>query len=116
MRQINLRFGTIYVEEPHDREEEGRIKIFDSDKKHLDYVSEDSLNYEELIKSLENSSNPMSLLEIIGVSYEFITSDWKDVWWYLYKPNCPVEKTVDSIANNEFVNRIGTNYIVITEC
>ena len=50
MKEIKTKFGTIYIEEwefdrhkPWQREEEDRIKIFDSNENYLDHFSADSI-------------------------------------------------------------------------
>lgn len=126
MKEIKTKFGTIYIEEgafdhhkPWQREEEDKVKIFDSNKRYLDYFSVDTLEEnasfydikpQELLDRYANLfahiKNIKRFLEILLINYDFITKDRSEVIKYLRDFN---------IEENERVNKIGDYYIVISE-
>lgn len=126
MKEIKTKFGTIYVEEgafdrhkPWQREEEDKVKIFDSNKRYLDYFSVDTLEEnasfydikpQELLDRYANLfahiKNIKRFLEILLIDYDLITKDRSEVIKYLLDFN---------IEENERVNIIGDYYIVVSE-
>ena len=90
MKQINTKFETIYIEEwefdrhkPWQREEEDRVKIFDSNERYLDYFSADSIEEnagydnitpQELLdkyaSDFANMETIEEFLDELGIEYE----------------------------------------------
>lgn len=117
MKTVNTKLGVLYVEELTDEREEDRIKIFDSDNRYLDYIVEhENLNYDAFIKELEEMTDMRALLASLAVSYDFFTLDWKDVYWHFRNHGCQLSETEEGVKENEWVNKIGNTYIVISEC
>ena len=116
MQTINTKFGPLYVENFLDRSEPDRVKIYDSNKRYLEYVFSENFDHEQFAEKLKTFTDIREMLYYIGVSFVFVTIDWKDVWWYLRKPCQLEDETRESIEENEFVNKIGNTYIVISEC
>ena len=117
MKEITSKLGVLYVEEMTDEREEDRIKVFDSKHRYFDYVVEnEDFNYEQFVKDLEEMTDMRALLDYLGVSYEFFTLDWKDVFWYFRNRGCEMLEIEESVMDNEWVNQIGNTYIVINEC
>ena len=137
MKAINTKFGTIYIEEwaydhhkPWQREEEDRVKIFDSNENYLDYLSaelvKENAEYEHIIPQelLDNHANKLAnaqslddLLEMLDIEYEFVTTDIEALVVYFGEAHDSDSEppTKDEVLNNEWVNRIGNHYIVVCE-
>lgn len=127
MRKINNNYlGNFYIENFEERSEENRIKIYDSDYKYLDYLplevydeSDPSLEeqYTEYIKMLESFKTVKDLMDWLYICYTFIGSKeevvtkWNEIYDYC---NWKMNNDKD-IEDNEWINRIGDIYILITE-
>ena len=127
MRKINNNYlGTFYIEEFENREEQDRVKLFDSDENYLDYLplevydeSDPSLEeqYTEYIKMLESFKTVKDLMDWLYICYTFIGSKeevvtkWNEIYDYC---NWKMNNDKD-IEDNEWINRIGDVYILITE-
>ena len=132
MKQINTKFGTIYIEEwefdrhkPWQREEEDRVKIFDSNERYLDYFSADSIEEnaeydnitpQELLdkyaSDFANIETIEEFLDELGIEYDLITKDRVEVVNYLLDFNVDDDSDIEE---NEWVNKIGDYYIVVSE-
>ena len=112
MRKINNKNinGNFFIENFDEREEEDRIKIYDSDENYLDYLplKEDDTPIEEqynnYIEMLESFKTIEELLDWLVTNYGFIgnleeleNSEWSDV------------------IGTEWMNRIGDTYIAISD-
>lgn len=127
MKKINNNYlGTFYIEEFENREEQDRVKLFDSDENYLDYLplevydeSDPSLEeqYTEYIKMLESFKTVKDLMDWLYICYTFIGSKeevvtkWNEIYDYC---NWKMNNDKD-IEDNEWINRIGDVYILITE-
>lgn len=127
MRKINNKYlGNFYIEEFENREEQDRVKLFDSDENYLDYLplevydeSDPSLEeqYTEYIKMLESFKTVKDLMDWLYICYTFIGSKeevvtkWNEIYDYC---NWKMNNDKD-IEDNEWINRIGDVYILITE-
>ena len=127
MRKINNNYlGIFYIEEFENREEQDRVKLFDSDENYLDYLplevydeSDPSLEeqYTEYIKMLESFKTVKDLMDWLYICYTFIGSKeevvtkWNEIYDYC---NWKMNNDKD-IEDNEWINRIGDVYILITE-
>ena len=128
MKQINTKFGTLYIEEwefdhhkPWQREEEDRVKIFDSNERYLDYFSADSIEenagYDNITPQelLDKYASELAMIETIeefldelGIEYDLITKDRVEVVNYFVDDDSDIEE-------NEWVNKIGDYYIVVSD-
>lgn len=114
MRKINNNYlGDFYIEELENREEQDRVKLFDSDENYLDYLplgryDDTDPTFEEqyngYIEMLESFKTVLDLLEWLVTNYGFIgslaeleNSEWADV------------------IGTEYMNRIGDVYIAISD-
>ena len=127
MRKINNNYlGDFYIEEFENREEQDRVKLYDSNEKYLDYLplevydeSDPSLEeqYTEYIKMLESFKTVKDLMDWLYICYTFIGSKeevvtkWNEIYDYC---NWKMNNDKD-IEDNEWINRIGDVYILITE-
>lgn len=132
MKQINTKFGTIYIEEwefdhhkPWQREEKDKVKIFDSNERYLDYFSADSIEEnaeydnitpQELLdkyaSDFANIETIEEFLDELGIEYDLITKDRVEVVNYLLDFNVDDDRDIEE---NEWVNKIGDYYIVVSE-
>ena len=119
MREINTKWGKIYIEDyefdrhrPYQREEEDRIKLFDSDQRYLDYYDAEMTReeYDDIIDGIENAK------EIDDFLYEFIFYGNKEdtIKWVKETYGEDEELFIDHNGKptNEFINRIGETYLV----
>ena len=135
MKQINTKFGTIYIEEwefdrhkPWQREEEDRVKIFDSNGRYLDYLSaelvEENAKYEHITpqelldkhaSKLANAKTIEDLLDMLDVDYEFVGTKDETIAYLHNELNWDLPSEDYNPLDNEWVNKIGDYYIVVSE-
>ena len=125
MRKINNNYlGTFYIEELENREEQDRVKLYDSDEKYLDYLPLERCDdtdptfeeqYEGYVEMLESFKTVPDLMDWLVCSCDFIgNKDWTIE--YLHKElNWDLPSKDYNPLDNEWVNRIGDIYIVISE-
>lgn len=111
--------GNFFIENFDEREEQNRIKIYDSDENYLDYLplEEDDTPIEEqynnYIEMLENFKTVEELLNWLVCDYEFIGNKSEAIKYVLVEWNLPDDEC--DPLDSEWVNRIGDIYIVISE-
>ena len=126
MRKINNKNinGNFFIENFDEREEKDRVKIYDSDENYLDYLPLDQIdvddtpieeqynNYVEMLESFKNIPDLMDWLvcdcEFIGNKEEMIDYLHDELNWELPSEDYDPLK-------NEWINRIGDVYILISE-
>lgn len=121
MRKINNKNinGNFFIENFDEREEQDRVKIYDSDENYLDYLplKEDDTPIEEqynnYIEMLENFKTVEELLNWLVCDYEFIGNKSEAVKYVLTEWNLPDDEC--DPLDDEWVNRIGDTYIIIAE-
>ena len=140
MKEIKTRFGAIlYVEElSHDRhyadrEDEMKVKFFDSRKKYLDYFEVSTLKelaewknttpevvLNDFVESIEQCQNLETLLNfILALDWHFCSTSWKTVADWMVCEECYFDidnVTEEDILNHDCVNVIGDYIIVVAEC
>ena len=139
MKKIKTKFGaTIYVEElSHDRhyadrEDETKIKFFDTKERYLNYFEVDTIKenaecegispeqwLDNYTKVLADCDTVTALLREMGVEWVYISPDWKAVAAYMFHNEYfDQDERVSSkdLLENEWVNVIGDQYVVIAEC
>lgn len=129
LREIKTPIGTIYIEHFSHREEEDRIKFYDSDRRYLDYFTTEFIFktakikncshvvlIEEYIKNMEKCSTIDKLLAYISISWDEYSVDWEKIADKLVERKEHQINSVGELLENEWVNRIGDYYILITEC
>ena len=124
MRKINNKNinGNFFIENFDEREEQDRIKIYDSDKNYLDYLPLDQIDvndtpieeqYNNYIEMLENFKTIEEMLDWLVCDCEFIGKKSEAIKYVLTEWNLPDEET--DPLDNEWVNRIGDTYIIVSE-
>lgn len=120
MKEIKTSFGSLYIEEENDKREEGRIKIYDSLMRYFDYFSLDNLGEGEtvaslvgdIINSIEDCSSVEELLDHLCINADYIGSDLMiAAIWALDNSSA----TEEELLQNEYVNKIGDTYIVLSD-
>lgn len=128
LRDIKTPIGTIYIEHFSQREEDERIKIYDSNKEYLDYISMDTIIdwaedhccdyitiFEEYIKCFEKCTNVEKLFGRLGIKYIEYSVEWKIVADKLVEDSEHQINSVMELLDNDFINQIGDYYIYISE-
>ena len=146
MKQINTKFGTIYIEDleydrhcPAMREEEDRIKVFDSNENYMDcwtiecleeFAKSDDKTLEEVYQDIIHKYEEADNLDEICPDIRFITDDlekfilFMSVDGYLEVRESKIidaifdddqEELKRFITDNEWVNKIGNTYLLIEQ-
>ena len=113
--------GNFFIENFDEREEEDRVKIYDSDENYLDYlpleeddtpIEEQYNNYVEMLEQFKTIEEMMDWLvcdcEFMGDKEEMINYLHDELNWELPSEDYDPLK-------NEWINRIGDVYILISE-
>ena len=113
--------GNFFIENFDEREEKDRVKIYDSDENYLDYlpieeddtpIEEQYNNYVEMLEQFKTIEEMMDWLvcdcEFIGNKEEMIDYLHDELNWELPSEDYDPLK-------NEWINRIGDVYILISE-
>lgn len=129
LREVKTPVGTIYIENFFFREDDDRIKIYDSEKRYLDYISLETIEreaeknncscvtiVEEYIKDMEKKSTIAELLDYIPYSWDEYSVDWEKIADNLVERTEHQINSVGELLENEWVNKIGEYYILCTEC
>ena len=127
MRKINnVNLGDFYIEEFDKREEQDRVKLCDSDFNYLDYLPLERYDdtdptfegqYDEYVKMLEQFKTVPALMDWLVCDCDFI-GNREDATKYLRDINIErggSDESDDNLLDNEWVNRIGDVYILISE-
>lgn len=124
MRKINNNYlGDFYIENLENREEKDRVKLYDSDYKYLDYLPLERYNetdptfeeqYQGYIEMLESFKNVPDLMDWLVCDCDFIGSESKTIEHARNVLGWEINNEID-LLDNEWVNRIGNVYIVISE-
>lgn len=136
MIEINTKIGSLFVEEIDKREENERIKVYDSLGRYFDYFSiehiyEDGYTlkefYTQLKLDLAKKESIDELLDYFEASAWTASTKWEDLlediydgyaeyhsgdWIDITDESIITEKT---IMANEWVNKIGETYIFVRE-
>lgn len=125
MRKINNNYlGTFYIEELENREEQDRVKLYDSDENYLDYLPIERYNdtdpteeeqYQGYIEMLESFKTVPDLMEWLVSSWEFIGDKDQTIKYLHEELNWDLPSEDYNPLDNEWVNRIGDVYIVVSE-
>ena len=124
MRKINnVNLGDFYIEELNNREVQDRVKLFDSDFKYLDYLPLERCDdtdptfeeqYDEYIKVLEEFKTVPALMDWLVYDCDFIGSQDETIEFLHKELNWELPSEEYNPLDNEWVNRIGDVYIVVS--
>lgn len=127
--QIKTKIGFIYVEPlVGTREEEDRIKIFDSDTNYIDYIpvetlitsaAEQSITVEEeysiRLKTFREAETIRDLMNLISQNWISIVTNPFDLEEKLDIKYVDEKRALHEILNNDCVNKVGQYYILMEE-
>ena len=122
MRAIEKKFGTIYIEEFNNREEVERVKLYDSDINYIDYLPlEDGLDetkeeqYAGYLSMLDPFETIEDLMDWLVCQYEFIGTKDEIVKYLHEELNWELPSEEYNPLDNEWINRVGNHYLLISE-
>ena len=116
--------GNFFIENFDEREEEDRVKIYDSDENYLDYLPLDQIDvddtpieeqYNNYIEMLENFKTIEEMLDWLVCDCEFIGSKDQTIEYLHKELNWDLPSKDYNPLDNEWVNRIGNIYIVVSD-
>ena len=113
--------GKFYIENFDEREEKDRVKIYDSDENYLDYlpIEEDETSIEEqynnYIEMLEKFTTVEELIGWLVCDAEFIGNKEEMINYLHDELNWELPSEDYDPLKNEWINRIGDVYILISE-
>ena len=127
--QIKTNFGFIYVEPlVGTREEEDRVKIFDSDTNYIDYIPVETLlisaaeqnitveeEYSIRLKALREAEAIEDLMNLISQNWISIVTNPFDLEERLDIKYVDEKRALHEILNNDCVNKVGQYYILMEE-
>ena len=126
MRKINNKNinGNFFIENFDEREEKDRVKIYDSDENYLDYLPLDQIDvddtpieeqYNNYIEMLESYKTIEEMLDWLVCDCEFIGNKDQTIEYLHKELNWDLPSKDYNPLDNEWVNRIGDIYIVVSE-
>lgn len=125
MRKINNNYlGDFYIEKLENREEQDRVKLFDSDQNYLDYLPLERYDdtdpteeeqYQGYIDILKSFKNVVDLMDWLVCDCEFIGNKDRTIQYLHEELNWDLPSGEYNPLDNERVNRIGDIYIVVPE-
>lgn len=125
MRKINNNYlGDFYIEELENREEKDRVKLYDSDYKYLDYLPLERYDdtdptfeeqYNNYLEILGRFDTVEGLMEWLVCETEFIGNKYQMLDYLVNRLNWDDISEDYNPLDNEWVNRIGDVYILVSE-
>lgn len=129
LHQIKTNLGFIYIEPlVGTREEEDRVKIFDSDTNYIDYIpvetllmsaAEQSITVEEeystRLKAFREAETIKDLMDLISQNWISIVDNPFELEDKLDIKYTDEKRALHEILNNDCVNKIGQHYILMEE-
>lgn len=118
----NVNLGNFYIEAFDNRDESDRVKIYDSDTNYLDNLPLERYDdtdptleeqYNGYIEMLEGFKTVPELMDWLVCDCDFIGSKSDAIKYVLTEWNLPDDEC--DPLDNEWVNRIGDVYIIISE-
>ena len=125
MRKINnVNLGNFYIEAFDNRDESDRVKLYDSDTNYLDYLPLERCDdtdptfeeqYDEYVKVLEEFKTVPELMDWLVCDCDFIGSKDETIEFLHKELNWELPSEEYNPLDNEWVNRIGDVYIIVSE-
>ena len=125
MRKINNNYlGNFYIEELENREEKDRVKLYDSDYKYLDYLPLERYDdtdptfeeqYNNYLEILGRFDTVEGLMEWLVCEAEFIGNKYQMLDYLVNRLNWDDVSEDYNPLDNEWVNRIGDVYVLVSE-
>ena len=125
MRKINNNYlGDFYIEELENREEKDRVKLYDSDENYLDYLPLERYDdtdptfeeqYNNYLEILGRFDTVEGLMEWLVCETEFIGNKYQMLDYLVNRLNWDDISEDYNPLDNEWVNRIGNVYVLVSE-
>lgn len=129
LHQIKTNLGFIYVEPlVGTREEEDRVKIFDSDTNYIDYIPVETLlmsaaeqnitveeEYSTRLKAFREAETIKDLMDLISQNWISIVDNPFELEDKLDIKYTDEKRALHEILNNDYVNKVGQHYILMEE-
>ena len=116
--------GNFFIENFDEREEQDRVKIYDSDENYLDYLPLDQIDvddtpieeqYNNYVEMLESFKTIEELMDWLVCDCESIGNKDQTIEYLHEELNWDLPSKDYNPLDNEWVNRIGDTYIVVSE-
>ena len=116
--------GNFFIENFDEREEKDRVKIYDSDENYLDYLPLDQIDvddtpieeqYNNYVEMLESFKTIEEMMDWLVCDCEFIGNKDQTIEYLHKELNWDLPSKDYNPLDNEWVNRIGDIYVVISE-
>ncbi len=116
--------GNFFIENFDEREEKDRVKIYDSDENYLDYLPLDQIDvddtpieeqYNNYVEMLESLKTIEEMLDWLVCDCEFIGDKDQTIKYLHEELNWDLPSKDYNPLDNEWVNRIGDTYIVVSD-
>lgn len=120
----NVNLGNFYIEAFDNRDESDRVKLYDSDTNYLDNLPLERCDdtdptfeeqYSEYVKILESFKTVPDLMDWLVCDCDFIGNKDRTIEYLHKELNWDLPSKDYNPLDNEWVNRIGDIYIVISE-
>lgn len=125
MRKINNNYlGNFYIEELENREEKDRVKLYDSDENYIDYLPLERYDdtdpteeeqYNNYLEILGRFDTVKGLMEWLVCETEFIGNKYQMLDYLVNRLNWDDISEDYNPLDNEWVNRIGDIYVLVSE-
>ena len=122
MKRLDTKYGTIYIEELDKREEDDRVRIYDSHMCYLDYVPlwdeyligcPKEYQYQDFIDKLKSFDTVEGLLEWLVCEYEIIATADEMVAYIVKEWGISDKEANAELESNEYINKVGDKYILL---
>ena len=116
--------GNFFIENFDEREEKDRVKIYDSDENYLDYLPLDQIDvndtpieeqYNNYVEMLEGFKTIEEMMDWLVCDCEFMGNKDQTIEYLHKELNWDLPSKDYNPLDNEWVNRIGDTYIVVSE-
>ena len=106
---LKTNFGTIYIEEFDARDEEDRVKIYDSNNNYLDYIyTESEEDYNARVQDIQGLETLEDLLEYLMLDNYTLGKDYED----FLDDFQGLDITIEEMQSNEYFNKIEDTLIL----
>lgn len=137
MIKITTPVGDLYLEELNNREEDERIKLYDSKRRYLDYFSTESMDDNEtleayanrIIVNLQKQYTVEALLAHLCIDAYTVSEDWRDLLedifgsdkyeydeqgrYFLLSDGSEINE--ENLMQNEYINKIGKTFVFVCD-